>query len=70
MVAAITPFNASVNLMLQKVAPALAVGNAVVVKPAPEAAVVAPSWPRRSTVPCRQACCRSCPAVRRLRLPS
>jgi acyl-CoA reductase-like NAD-dependent aldehyde dehydrogenase len=40
-VAAITPFNAPVNLFLQKVAPALAVGNAVVVKPAPEAAVVA-----------------------------
>ena len=40
-VAAITPFNAPVNLMLQKVAPALAVGNAVIVKPAPEAAVVA-----------------------------
>lgn len=40
-VAAITPFNAPVNLFLQKVAPALATGNAVVVKPAPEAAVVA-----------------------------
>lgn len=40
-VAAITPFNAPVNLFLQKVAPALAVGNAVVVKPAPEAAAVA-----------------------------
>jgi acyl-CoA reductase-like NAD-dependent aldehyde dehydrogenase len=40
-VGAITPFNAPVNLMLQKVAPALAVGNAVVVKPAPEGAVVA-----------------------------
>jgi acyl-CoA reductase-like NAD-dependent aldehyde dehydrogenase len=39
--AAVTPFNAPVNLFLQKVAPALAVGNAVVVKPAPEAAVVA-----------------------------
>ena len=39
--AAITPFNAPVNLFLQKVAPALAVGNAAVVKPAPEAAVVA-----------------------------
>lgn len=39
-VAAITPFNAPVNLFLQKVAPALAVGNAVLVKPAPEAAVV------------------------------
>jgi len=40
-VAAVTPFNAPVNLLLQKVAPALAVGNAVVVKPAPEGAVVA-----------------------------
>jgi acyl-CoA reductase-like NAD-dependent aldehyde dehydrogenase len=40
-VAAVTPFNAPVNLLLQKVAPALAVGNAVVVKPAPEGALVA-----------------------------
>jgi glyceraldehyde-3-phosphate dehydrogenase (NADP+) len=40
-VAAVTPFNAPVNLLLQKVAPALAVGNAVVVKPAPEGAIVA-----------------------------
>ena len=40
-VAAITPFNAPINLLLQKVAPALAVGNAVVVKPAPEGAIVA-----------------------------
>jgi glyceraldehyde-3-phosphate dehydrogenase (NADP+) len=40
-VGAITSFNAPVNLLLQKVAPALAVGNAVVVKPAPEGAVVA-----------------------------
>ncbi len=40
-VGAITPFNAPVNLMLQKVGPALAVGNAVVVKPASEGAVVA-----------------------------
>ena len=40
-VGAVTPFNAPVNLFLQKVAPALATGNAVVVKPAPEAAVVA-----------------------------
>jgi acyl-CoA reductase-like NAD-dependent aldehyde dehydrogenase len=39
-VGAITPFNAPVNLMLQKVGPALAAGNAVVVKPAPEGAVV------------------------------
>jgi glyceraldehyde-3-phosphate dehydrogenase (NADP+) len=40
-VGAITPFNAPINLLLQKIAPALAVGNAVVVKPAPEGAVVA-----------------------------
>ena len=40
-VGAITPFNAPVNLLLQKVAPALAVGNAVVVKPAPEGAITA-----------------------------
>ena len=34
-VAAITPFNAPINLLVQKVAPALAAGNAVVVKPHP-----------------------------------
>jgi acyl-CoA reductase-like NAD-dependent aldehyde dehydrogenase len=34
-VAAITPFNAPANLLIQKVAPALAAGNAVVVKPHP-----------------------------------
>ena len=33
-VAAVTPFNAPANLLMQKVAPALAVGNAVVCKPA------------------------------------
>jgi len=33
-VGGITPFNAPVNLLLQKVAPAIAVGNAIVVKPA------------------------------------
>lgn len=40
-VGAITPFNAPVNLLLQKVAPALAVGNTTVVKPAPEGAITA-----------------------------
>ena len=40
-VAAITPFNAPANLLVQKVGPGLAVGNAVVVKPAPEGATVA-----------------------------
>lgn len=39
-IATITPFNAPINLMMQKLAPALAMGNAVVVKPAPETAVV------------------------------
>ncbi|MFA7680641.1 MAG: aldehyde dehydrogenase family protein [Pigmentiphaga sp.] len=34
-VGAITPFNAPINLLVQKVAPALAAGNACVVKPAP-----------------------------------
>jgi acyl-CoA reductase-like NAD-dependent aldehyde dehydrogenase len=40
-IAAVTPFNAPVNLLLQKVAPALAMGNAVIVKPAPEGALAA-----------------------------
>jgi acyl-CoA reductase-like NAD-dependent aldehyde dehydrogenase len=34
-VAGITPFNAPVNLLLQKVGPAIAAGNAIIVKPAP-----------------------------------
>lgn len=34
-VAGITPFNAPVNLLVQKVAPAVAAGNAIVTKPAP-----------------------------------
>lgn len=34
-VAAITPFNAPINLLVQKLAPAIAGGNAVVAKPAP-----------------------------------
>ncbi len=36
-VAAVTPFNAPLNLVAHKVAPALAAGNCVVVKPAPQA---------------------------------
>jgi acyl-CoA reductase-like NAD-dependent aldehyde dehydrogenase len=35
-VAAITPFNAPLNLVAHKVGPALAAGNCIVVKPAPE----------------------------------
>jgi acyl-CoA reductase-like NAD-dependent aldehyde dehydrogenase len=34
-VGGITPFNAPVNLLIQKVAPAIAAGNSIVVKPAP-----------------------------------
>lgn len=34
-VGAITPFNAPINLLVQKLAPAVAAGNTVVVKPAP-----------------------------------
>ena len=34
---AITPFNFPMNLVLHKVAPAIAVGNSVVIKPAPQA---------------------------------
>jgi acyl-CoA reductase-like NAD-dependent aldehyde dehydrogenase len=34
-VAGITPFNAPVNLLVQKVAPAIAAGNAIITKPAP-----------------------------------
>jgi len=40
-VAAVTPFNAPSNMVTQKVAPALAMGNAVVVKPSPPGAEVA-----------------------------
>jgi acyl-CoA reductase-like NAD-dependent aldehyde dehydrogenase len=40
-VGAITPFNAPANLLIQKVAPAIAMGNAVVVKPAPQGVDVA-----------------------------
>jgi acyl-CoA reductase-like NAD-dependent aldehyde dehydrogenase len=40
-VAAITPFNGPVNLLIQKAAPAIAVGNAVVVKPSPPGTEVA-----------------------------
>jgi acyl-CoA reductase-like NAD-dependent aldehyde dehydrogenase len=40
-VAGITPFNAPINLLVQKVAPALAAGNAIVVKPHPAGTRVA-----------------------------
>ena len=40
-VAAVTPFNAPANLLVQKLAPALATGNAIVVKPHPTGIEVA-----------------------------
>lgn len=40
-VAAVTPFNAPSNLLVQKLAPALATGNAVLIKPAIEATQIA-----------------------------
>ncbi len=49
-IAAFTPFNAPSNLLMQKVAPALAVGNAVVIKPAfegvGEALIIAEAFSR------------------------
>ena len=39
--AAVTPFNGPANLLIQKVAPAIAVGNAVVVEPSPPGTEVA-----------------------------
>lgn len=38
--ALITPFNAPVNLLMQKLAPALAVGNAGIIKPSPQGSPV------------------------------
>jgi len=40
-VAAVTPFNAPVNLLVQKLAPALATGNSVIVKPCIEGTEIA-----------------------------
>jgi acyl-CoA reductase-like NAD-dependent aldehyde dehydrogenase len=40
-VAAVTSFNAPANLLVQKVAPAVVTGNAVIVKPSPEGAPIA-----------------------------
>jgi acyl-CoA reductase-like NAD-dependent aldehyde dehydrogenase len=56
-VAAITPFNFPLNLVLHKVAPALAVGNPVILKPSPRTpvtadlvarAVEASGWPAKA----------------------
>ncbi len=63
-VGVISPFNFPLYLALRAVAPAIAVGNAVVLKPDPRTAIcsgfryrpVCLSWPA-----CRKACCRSFP---------
>ncbi|MGM7723768.1 aldehyde dehydrogenase family protein [Metabacillus sp. Hm71] len=41
LVAAITPFNAPLNLVCHKVGPAFAAGNSVILKPAPQTALIA-----------------------------
>lgn len=53
-VAAITPFNAPANLLVQKLAPAIAMGNAVVAKPSPlgtEVALIIAEALQRSGLP-------------------
>jgi acyl-CoA reductase-like NAD-dependent aldehyde dehydrogenase len=53
-VAAITPFNAPANLLVQKLAPALAMGNAVVAKPSPpgtEVALIIAACAKRAGLP-------------------
>ncbi|MCM3655437.1 aldehyde dehydrogenase family protein [Metabacillus litoralis] len=41
LIAAITPFNAPLNLVCHKVGPAFAAGNSVILKPAPQTALIA-----------------------------
>ena len=62
-VAAISPFNFPLNLSAHKIAPAIAAGNPLVLKPATKTPLVGPD-PRRHRGPCRlaaqagSACCR------------
>jgi acyl-CoA reductase-like NAD-dependent aldehyde dehydrogenase len=56
-VAAIVPWNVPQAISFLKLAPALAAGNTVVLKPAPETVSTRSSWPRPRWKPaCRQAC--------------
>ena len=48
---AIAPFNFPLNLVLHKVAPALAVGNSIVLKPAPQTPLTSLLLKRSSTRP-------------------
>ncbi|MER2106635.1 MAG: aldehyde dehydrogenase family protein [Solibacillus sp.] len=45
-VAAITPFNAPLNLICHKIGPAFAAGNVTILKPAPQAALIATAFLR------------------------
>ena len=71
-VAAITAFNAPANLLSQKLAPALAMGNAVVAKPSPPGTEVSSDLCRR--VQARglagRICSMSCPVGARRRIIS
>ena len=62
-VGVISPFNVPLILGIRSVAPALALGNAVLLKPDPRTAVTGGvSSPASSRRPgCRRACCRCCP---------
>jgi benzaldehyde dehydrogenase (NAD) len=64
-VGVISPFNFPQILAIRSVAPALALGNAVVLKPDPRTASAAAScWPGSSRRPaCPTACCTSCRGV-------
>ena len=61
----IAPFNFPQILSIRSVAPALALGNAVILKPDPRTAVSGGScWPVSSRRPaCRTGCCTCCPAA-------
>ncbi len=61
-VGAITPWNFPLMLNLSKIVPALAAGNTVVLKPAPDtpwSATCIGTARRRSTLTCRRACSTS-----------
>ena len=56
-IAAISPFNFPLNLAAHKLAPAIAAGNSVVLKPASQTPMSACCWPRSRPR-------RGCPAAR------
>ncbi len=62
----ISPFNVPIILGIRSVAPALALGNAVLLKPDPRTAVTGGTLMARvfEEAGCRRASCRCCPAAR------